>query len=293
MVEITSQMVKELRDKTNVGMMDCKQALVEADGDREKAIEILRKKGKAVAAKRSGRATNEGVILSRVSADARVGVLVEVNSETDFVARNDIFRSFVASIAEHIDVKAPKDLQDMLGQTFAKDPKITVQDALTDIIGKIGENIQIRRMERLSADDNGGVSDYIHMGGKIGVLVKVSFGKPSTRDSADAKDMMKNLCMQIAASSPLYISEKDIPAEVLGKEKEIQSAQITGKPANIVEKIVEGKMQKYYAEVCLLHQPYVKEQKMTVKDYIADVSKKAGDTIAVSCFVRFVLGEEV
>ncbi|MBN1521984.1 MAG: elongation factor Ts [Candidatus Aureabacteria bacterium] len=293
MVEITAQMVKELRDKTNVGMMDCKTALVEAEGDMEKSIEILRKKGMAVAAKRSGKETKEGTIASHVSSDMRTGVLVEVNSETDFVARNEMFRAFVTDVAEHIVTSGPKDVEELLSQKFVKNSSLTVQDALTDIMGKIGENIKVRRFERIASDDKGAVSDYIHMGGKIGVLVKIGFEKPETSGSQEIKELMKNLCMQIAAASPAYIREGDIPSAVLEKEKEIQKAQIKGKPENIVDKIVEGKMKKYYSEVCLIHQPYVKEQKISVKDYVASVSKSVNDQIDVKCFVRFMLGEDV
>ena len=291
MVEITAKMVKELRDKTNVGMMDCKAALIEANGDMEKSIEILRKKGLAVAAKRSGKETKEGVIAALVSPDARVGALVEVNSETDFVARNEIFRTFVANIVEHIMLKKPKNVEELLSQKFVKNDSLTVQEALTELMGKIGENIKIRRLEVLCSDEKGAIADYIHMGGKIGVLIKVGFGNEATGNLSEVREFMKNLCMQIAASSPLFIRESDIPAQVLEKEKEIQKAQIKGKPDNIVDKIVEGKMKKYYSEVCLIHQPYVKEQKMSVKDYISSVSKAVNDNIDVVCFIRFMLGE--
>ena len=293
MVEITAQMVKQLRDKTNVGMMDCKTALIEAEGDMEKSVDILRKKGKAIAAKRSGKATNEGLIASKISSDNKSGVLVEVNSETDFVARNEIFRFFVKDIAEHLELNNPGDTSELFSQKFTKNPSITVQDALSEVIAKIGENIQIRRFEKLTADEKGAISEYIHMGGKIGVLIKISLEKPESGAKGEVQELMKDLCMQVAASSPTYIQETDIPSSVLEKEKEIQKAQIKGKPEHIIDKIVEGKMKKFYSEVCLIHQPYVKEPKMAIKDYVADISKKVGDNIQISCFVRFVLGEEV
>jgi elongation factor Ts len=293
MAEITAELVKKLRDKTNVGMMDCKIALSEADGDMEKAVEILRKKGKDVAAKKSGRATNQGLIASRVSADSRIGVLVEINCETDFVARNEIFQAFVADVAAQIEKGDPKDLDQLMTQKFYKEPSRTMNDFLTDQIAKIGENMKIKRFIRFKAEKNGSIMDYIHMGGKIGVLVMISCSQEKSLATPDVKDLLKNISMQIAASAPTYVRETDIPASLLEKEKEIQKAQIKGKPDNIVEKIVEGKLKKFYADVCLLHQPYVKEPKMTVADYVSEVSKKTGDKIAVEGFARFVLGEEI
>ncbi|MCK5708331.1 MAG: elongation factor Ts [Candidatus Aureabacteria bacterium] len=292
MAEITASLVKELRDKTNVGMMDCKTALVESEGEMEKAIEILRKKGKAVAAKRSGRDTKEGLISSKISSDSKTGVLVEVNSETDFVARNEMFQEFVNDLAVHVEKNKTKNVEELLTQNFSKNTSQTVQDALTEITGKIGENLRIRRLECLTSDDKGSVESYIHMGGRIGVLVKVSCGKAESADNDEVKEMKKNLCMQIAASSPMYIREEDIPDDLLEKEKEIHKAQIKGKPEHIMDKIVDGKIKKYFSEVCLIHQPYIKEPKMKVLDYVAEIAKKVDDTIDVSCFVRFVLGEE-
>ena len=291
MVEITATLVKQLRDKTNVGMMDCKSALIEAEGDTDKAVDILRKKGKAVAAKRSGKATNEGLITAKISADGKIGALVEVNSETDFVARNEMFQKFGSDLADHIEANAVKNTEELLTQKFSADPSKSVQDALTEITGKIGESIKIRRIERLTADEKGAISAYIHMGGKIGVLVRIAFEKAETGSKEEVLDMLKNLCMQVAAASPTYIREADIPSDILEKEREIQKAQVSGKPENIIDKIVDGKMKKYYSEICLIHQPYVKEQKMSIKDYIAEVSKSVNDSIDIACFVCFVLGE--
>ncbi len=293
MVEISAKLVKELRDKTNAGMMDCKKALIESGGDMEKAVEILRKKGKAVASKRAGKETKEGIIASKVSEDGKAGVMVEVNSETDFVAKNELFRNFAEEIALQILEKAPSNLDELLSQKFIKNESITVNDALMDIIGKIGENIKIKRFERLSAEGNEFIVDYVHLGGKLCVLLKAGFNNEETAKKDEFKEMMKNISMQIAAMSPIFITEKDIPEETLAKEREIQKAQIKNKPEHVIDKIVEGKMKKYYSEVCLLHQPYVKEQKITVKQYIDDVSKKVGDTIEIKCFVRFVVGEEI
>ena len=236
MVEITAQMVKQLRDKTNVGMMDCKAALTEASGDMEKSIELLRKKGMAVAAKRSGKAANQGLIASRVSIDGKIGVLVEVNAETDFVARNEIFQAFVNDVAAQIETGKPKTVDELLAQKSSSNSTITVQDTLSDIIAKITENIKIRRMERIEADEKGTISDYIHMGGKIGVLLKVAFDNPETASMPEVKEMLRDLCMQVAASSPEYIQESDISADIIEKEKEIHKAQIKNKPEHIIDK---------------------------------------------------------
>ena len=291
-MEITAKMVKELRDKTNAGMMDCKKALIESNGDMEKAVEILRKKGKAVASKRAGKETKEGIIVSKVSDDGKIGVLVEVNSETDFVAKNDMFKKFANEIAEHILAKSPSDIDELLSQKFLSDESITVNDALMDIVGKIGENIKIKRMERLSASEKEFIVDYSHLGGKLCVLVKAGFENDDTPSKQEFKEMLKNIAMQVAAMSPIFIKESDIPQETLEKEREIQKAQIKNKPEHVIDKIVEGKMKKYYSDVCLLHQPYVKEQKMTVKQYVEDVSKKLGDNLEIKCFVRFMVGEQ-
>lgn len=280
----TAKDVKDLREKTGCGMMDCKKALTEADGDMEKAIELLREKGLATAAKKSGRIAAEGIVAAYT--DGKAGVLVEVNAETDFVAKNDEFRTFVADVAKHIADNNPADVDALLEQSL--NGAGTVRDALTEKIAKIGENMNIRRFERYE----GIVETYIHGGGRIGVIV----GFDTTDEAAateDFKTLAKDIAMQIAAIFPQYVAPENVPAEVVAKEKEILTVQAIneGKPANIAEKMVEGRIKKFYKDVCLLEQPFIKDGDKSVGAVVKEVSGKIGAPIVVTKFARLEKGE--
>ena len=285
-MEITASMVKELRDKTNAGMMDCKKALKETNGDIEKAIVYLREKGLLQAAKKSSRIASEGLTTALISADEKKGVVIEVNSETDFVAKNEEFKSFVEETAKAVLNNEPKDLE-ALKAVVLNDGK-TVEEALTDKIAKIGENMSLRRFSQVKVD-NGVVVEYIHGGGKISVIVALE----SEGDKEALKVLGKDLAMQIAAMSPKYISMEDVDAEFIAQEKEILTAQALneGKPQNIVEKMVEGRLNKELKEICLLEQAFVKDADLTVKKVISDTAKKLGSDIKVADVIRYEVGE--
>ena len=291
MADITAKMVKDLRECTGAGMMDCKKALSEAEGDMDTAIDILRTKGLAALAKKAGRATNEGVIGGYVSDDGRTGVLVEVNCETDFVARNADFQSFVNDIATQIAVTAPADVPSLLAQPYGSRPEITVEQYLGEIVGKLGENMGIARFVRHELDPAAGmVTVYIHGVGNIGVMVELA-SAPS--GAAELAVFGKDIAMQIAATAPIAVSRDDVPADVVEHELAIFRAQAaeSGKPEQIQEKMATGRLQKFYKEVCLLEQPFVKDPDMTVDQYRARTAKETGSEVAVARFERFVLGE--
>ena len=295
MAEITAAVVKELREKTNAGMMDCKKALAEANGDMEAAIDILRKKGIASSTKRADREAKEGTVHAVLAGD-KTGVLVEVNCETDFVAKNENFRGFVDTLAQHVagtDV-ADGDVAAVLGQPLAGTPG-TVDEAVKAKGGEIGENVILRRFRRFVADGSSMVSSYIHMGGRVGVLIEVAAGKAETLASDGLRALVKDLTLQIAAASPLCLNRADVPAAAVAKEKEIFAEQMqnSGKPANVIEKIVEGKLGKFYSQHCLLEQGFIKEPDQTVEDLINATGKALGDTITVKRFARYSLGEEL
>ena len=274
---ITAELVKQLREKTGAGMMDCKKVLTETDGDMEKAAELLRERGIAKAAKKSGRIAAEGLVCSYVSVDKKIGAIVEVNAETDFVAKNEEFRSFVADVAEIVAKENPKDVEALLQVKYKNEDK-TVQEVLTGKIATIGENMTIRRFARF--ETNGLVESYIHGDGKIAVLVELAKG-----DSVLAKD----ICMQIAAAKPEYLKRDEVPAEKVEKEMEILKAQAIneGKPAEIAEKMVQGRIGKFYSEICLLDQEFVKDPSVKVG---AMVSSKGGEIVK---FARFEKGEGI
>ena len=257
---ITAEQVKSLREKTGAGMMDCKKVLTETDGDMEKAMELLRERGIAKAAKKSDRIAAEGLVYALVSEDKKVGAVVEVNAETDFVAKNQEFRDFVADVAKQIVEKNPADVEALLEQESIVVPGKTVKEVLTDKIATIGENMSIRRFVRY--ESTGLVGSYIHGDGKIGVLVDMPKG-----DDTLAKD----ICMQIAAARPEYLNETEVPADVLEKEMEILKAQAMneGKPAEIAEKMVKGRIGKFYSEICLVDQAFVKNPDIKIKDLLA------------------------
>ena len=247
---ITANQVKELREKTGAGMMDCKKVLTETDGDEEKAIELLRERGLSKAAKKSGRIAAEGLAAAYVSDDKKVGVAIEVNAETDFVAKNDEFKAFVADVAKQVAVKAPATVEELLAQESITESGKTVQEVLTNKIATIGENMSIRRFERFESA-NGTVTSYIHGEGKIAVLVEME-----NADEQTAKDV----CMQIAAAKPEFLDRESVPQDRVEKEMEILKAQAMneGKPAEIAEKMVQGRIGKFYGEICLVEQEFVK-----------------------------------
>ena len=279
----TASDVKNLRERTGCGMMDCKKALTEANGDMDKAIELLREKGLAAAAKKSGRIAAEGLVVSVV--EGNVGVVLEVNAETDFVAKNADFVAFVNSVAQTIIKENPADLA-ALNDMKCVGTDMTVAEALREKILVIGENMNIRRFERLE----GALVPYVHGGGKIGVMVQFD------TDCADKEGFVacgKDVAMQVAAAAPQYLSKEEVPAEVLDKEKEILTAQAIneGKPAAIAEKMVNGRIAKYYKEVCLLEQPFIKDDDITVAKYVENVAKELGGKLALTKFIRFEKGE--
>lgn len=275
---VTAGVVKELREKTGAGMMDCKKVLTETDGDIEKAIELLRERGIAKAAKKSDRVAAEGIVDAYVSSDKKVGALVEVNSETDFVAKNDEFKTFVANVAEQIVKTNPVDVETLLGQESINVPGKTVKEVLTDKIATIGENLTIRRFARF--ETTGVVEKYIHGDGKIGVLVELE----------NANDeLAKDVCMQIAAARPEFLNRESVPAERVDKEMEILKAQAMneGKPAEIAEKMVQGRIGKFYGEICLVEQQFVKNPDLKVKQVLEEKGAKALG------FARFEKGEGI
>ena len=274
---VTAELVKNLREKTGAGMMDCKKVLTETDGDMEKAAELLRERGIAKAAKKSGRVAAEGLVATYVTADKKVGAVVEVNAETDFVAKNDEFVGFVNDVAEIVAMKKPKDVEALL-ETSYKETGKTVKEVLTEKIATIGENMTIRRFERY--ESQGLVESYIHGNGKIAVLV--DFAKGET-------ELAKDVCMQIAAAKPEYLKREEVPQDRVSKEMEILKAQAIneGKPAEIAEKMVQGRIGKFYSEICLLDQEFVKDSSMKVGDLI---KSKGAEMVR---FARFEKGEGI
>ncbi len=281
----TAQDVKNLREITGCGMMDCKKALSETNGDQEKAIEFLREKGLAAAAKKAGRIAAEGIVKALVDTDKKVGVVVEVNAETDFVAKNAEFQEFVTVIAQTIINQNPADV-DALAACKAEGTDVTVADLLTEKIQKIGENMKIRRFTRYEGD----VATYVHSGGTIGVMVKFNTDVAGKEGFAE---MGKDVAMQVAAANPGFLTEADVPAEVLDKEREILKVQAMneGKPEAIAEKMVAGRIQKFYKENCLMDQVFIKDNELTVKAFVEAKAKELGGKIEVVSFVRLEKGE--
>ena len=285
----TAKDVQKLREQTGVGMMDCKKALVESDGDFEKAIEILREKGLAAATKKAGRIAAEGAVYATVCNECGVGAIVEINSETDFVAKNDQFKELCAGVATVVMTDAPADVE-ALKECKYVGSEMTVVEMLREKILTIGENMNIRRFERY---DNSTMNvAYIHMGGRIGVLVGLEVSE-NLKGNAAIEELGKDICMQIAAMRPQYLNKESVPADVLAKEKEILMAQTIneGKPANVAEKIVAGRINKFYEENCLTNQAFVKENKMSVEKYADKVAAEQGGTVKIAKFVRFEKGE--
>src|SRR5579859_7934405 len=276
MAEITAATVGKLREMTNAGLMDCKKALTEAAGDLDKAVDILRKKGAASAAKKASREANEGLIVQSIQPGAKAGILVEINCETDFVARNEAFRAFCDEIA----------------RALLANPAADLETTRTAQVAKMGENIQISRHHRMEVSGNGMVAAYIHTGAKVGVLVEVGAGKESTVAHDDFKQLVKDITLQIAAGHPFVVSRDQVDPAVLAKEKEIAGEQVKNKPPQAIAKIVEGKLEKFYQGYCLLDQGFVKRNsEVTVREHMASVAKQLGDEITIRRFVRFQVGE--
>ena len=277
MAEITAATVGKLREMTGAGLMDCKKALTETSGDLDAAVDTLRKKGVASAAKKAGRAANEGVIAAHITPGAKVGVLVEVNCETDFVAKNEGFKTFCDDLAKKI----------------AANPKVDLEPDRVAVVAKIGENILISRHHRMEVVGSGLVAAYIHTGAKVGVLVEVGAGKDTTTSSEEFKQLVRDITLQIAAGHPHVVSRENVAAEVVAKEDEINRAsdRLKGKPAQAIDKILVGMREKFYQTYCLVDQGFVKNPEATLGQHIAETSKKLGDEIKVRSFVRFQVGE--
>jgi elongation factor Ts len=280
-------MVAELRERTGAGMMDCKKALTQTDGDMEKAIEVLRERGLAAAAKKAGRIAAEGLISTYVADDSKLGAVLEFNCETDFVAKNDEFIAMSKSLAKQAALSNVETVEELVEEKYIADNSLTVKDAITALIAKLGENMSVRRFSKLIVD-NGVIHDYIHGGGRIGVLVKVEGG-----NNEGIKEVAKELTLQIAAANPLFLNREDVTGDVLEKEKEIyrQQALNEGKPEKIVDKMVEGRVQKYYKEVCLLEQLWIRDQDLTIKKFVDSRAKELNTEIKVVKFVRYEKGE--
>jgi elongation factor Ts len=278
MAEVTADMVKTLRDATNVSMMECKRALVEAEGDLPKATKLLRERGMAVAAKKASRAANQGLIASATADGGKAVSLVEVNCETDFVARNASFVAFVGTIA-----KAACGTDASLAEQMK--PEVTAK------VVEIGENIVIRRNMRYVLQGTGLIGSYIHMGGKVGVLVEVQCEKPETVGNEAFKEVVRDLTLHIAACSPRHLEPADVPAAEVASEREIYAKQVQDKPAQVIEKIVDGKVKKYFTDVCMLEQPFVREVKISVRGLLSEKGKQMGDKLGVRRFVRYQIGD--
>lgn len=289
MAQITAALVKELREMTGAGMMECKKALTEAEGEIEKAVDVLRTRGLAAVAKKAGRATNEGTVMALVSDDGHAGALVELNCETDFVGMNDKFKAYATKIAEAVLANKPADLDALKASSYEGE---TVDEIVTDAIHTLGENIQLSRFAYVE-DEKGGIASYIHGGGKIGVLVEFKLGDPSLASNEEFKLFGRDIAMQVAAANPVAATRESVPADVVEHEKEIYKAQAaeSGKPENIQKKMATGRLEKFYKENCLTEQAYVKNPDQTVAQYAEAVAKELGTTIELVSYVRFMLGE--
>ena len=289
MAEITAGMVKELREATGLGMMDCKRALAETNGDFKAAEELLRIKSGAKASKAASRVAAEGVVNTFLGADGKTGAVVEVNCETDFVAKNDIFTKFVKEVSEEIASSKAETVESLLESPDSKG--ILFKDSIATTIAALGENMVVRRFARFQLE-GGLVASYIHLQGKVGVLVEIACGNEATTKSESFREMVKDITLQIAAAHPTCISRDQVEPSLVASEREIYKAQVAGKPDNIVEKIVDGKMDKFYSTTCLLEQACIKNPDITVKDLVASKEKELSDKIVISKFVRYALGEE-
>jgi elongation factor Ts len=279
MADITISMINDLRQRTNAGMMDCKKALTDTAGDIDAAIKILREKGLAIQVKRADKESNQGIIKAIASADGNTIAMAEVNTETDFVAKTDNFKNFVDNVTRKV-LEGSQDIDEAM------------REELITIISQTGENVKIRRTALYKLNGTGKVASYIHMGGKVGVLVEVGCGKPETVTSEAFTEMVHDITLQIAAAAPRHLTSDEVPAEIIENEKEIarNSDRFKGKPENIVENALKGIVNKFFSEICLINQPFVKEPKMSVTDVIKACEQATGDTITIKRFERFQLG---
>lgn len=295
-MEITASQVKELREKTGAGMMDAKKALVEAGGDMDKAAEVLRQKGIATAEKKQGRTAAEGLVSALLSDDRKTGVLVEVNCETDFVAKGEAFQTMVANVTTHILNENPADVPALMTQSSAATGGVDVQAYVTENIAQIRENLSIRRFVRYQAAGNGAVTSYIHTGGRVGVLVEMKAGKPETANSDVFKQLIKDISLQIASAAPEFVTRKEISQDIIDEEMRVEMGKedLANKPEEIRKKIVEGRVTKLLGTRCLIEQPFVKDPSQSVDDVIKAKATELGDAeLEVVRFTRYSLGEGI
>lgn len=278
MVQITAQQVKELRELTKVGMMECKRALTETGGDMDAAMKVLRERGLAIAAKKSERTASEGLITASVSADRQTGSMIEVNCETDFVAKNDNYKDFVQSLVARADTYAD-------GEMAA-----AVADEMAAKIAEIGENLVFNRNTRYQVEGTGGVASYIHLGGKVGVLLEIACEKAETPAQDAFAQVAADICMHIAAMNPISLDRTGIPADVIDAEKAVYAKQVEGKPENIVEKILAGKLEKFFALNTLVGQAFVKDNDLSITELLVKIGKELGDTLSIRRYVRYQIG---
>jgi elongation factor Ts len=275
---ITTSMIKELRDATSMGINDCKKALEQTDGDFDAAVKILREKGAAVAAKRASKEAKEGVIAAKVSPDAQSAGMIEVNCETDFVTRNEAFQAFVAEMREKaLDFETDKMAEGVNDQVEAQ-------------MAAIGEKIQFRRNVKWDVEGTGSITSYIHMGGKVGVLLELGVENSATLESPVYQELAKDLTLHVAAAAPEYLNRDEVPAEKIEEEKEIFRKQLEGKPENIIDNILTGKINKFFSQICFIEQGFVKDDKVSITDLLAEKGKELGDTIVVKRYARYQLG---
>jgi elongation factor Ts len=287
---ITASLVKELRDKTSVGMMECKKALTETNGDLDAAVKYLRERGIMKAEGKADREASEGIIAARLSDDGKSGILVEVNCETDFVSRNDSYVKFVDEIVDALAASDAKTLEEALA---VKIGDLSAEDFVKAKVLELGENIRLRKFERFNLQDGGAIAQYIHMGGKVGVLLEVGAADGETATKEEFRDLVKDITLHIAAAAPKGLSRDEITDEIIEAEKDIYRVQLAneGKPAEMIEKIIMGKIGKFFAESVLLEQAFVKDPDTTIKKLVEAKGKEVGDTLVVRRFVRFGLGE--
>lgn len=287
---ITASLVKELRDKTSAGMMDCKKALTAVEGDIEAAVTWLREKGISKAAGKADRKASEGIITARLSEDGKTGILIEVNCETDFVSRNEIFVQFVDEIADTLAASDAETLEQALKVSKGDG---SLDDFIKSKFSELGENIQLRKFAHFALSDHGAIAQYIHMGGKVGVLVEVSAENGVTATKDEFRSMVKDVTLHIAAAAPKGLAREDISEELVEKEKDVYRAQLInqGKPEAIIDKIIIGKIGKFFSESCLLEQAFIKDSDVTIKKLTENTSKQVDDNLAIRRFIRFGLGE--
>jgi len=296
MAEISAKLVQELRQKTGAGMMDCKKALKETEGDIEKGIEWLRQKGIAGATKKSDRIAAEGSVETYIEPNGRVGVLIEVNSQTDFVARNEAFKALAVNLAKQ--ATTVDSVESLLAEPYSEDKNKTVEQSITEAIAQLGENIKVRRFVNYSLPEGtqGTVDSYIHTGGRVGVLVELKCESEAAANNEEFKTLARNVAMQIAACPNVeYVNVDEIPGEIAQKEKEIEMGRddLAKKPDNIKEKIVQGRIDKRLKEMTLLDQPYIRDQSTSVEELVKQTGKSVGETVSISRFTRYILGEGI